>query len=148
MAVRWRCVVATSGIVASLACNDAVSANAVDVVADAIPTPLAAPGDVARGRALLVARENANCVLCHAIPDPALPFSGDVGPSLEHVGRRLTAGQLRLRIVDSARLNPRTMMPSYYRTAGLHDVATRYRGTTILSAQEVEDLVAYFSQLE
>ena len=73
-----------------------------------------APGDAARGRALLVARESANCVLCHAVPDPAVRFAGNVGPSLAGVGARLTAAQLRLRVADNLRVNPASVMPSYY----------------------------------
>lgn len=117
-------------------------------VADGIPEPLAAtPGDVGRGRALLVARDAANCVLCHAVPDAAIRFAGDLGPSLAGVGARLTAPQLRLRVVDSERQNPATIMPSYYRVDGLASVAPAYRGKPILTASEVEDVVAYLATL-
>ena len=113
------------------------------VVADGIPEPLAAgAGDAARGRALLVARESANCVLCHAVPDPAVRFSGDVGPSLAGIGARLSVPQLRLRVGDNLRVNPATVMPSYYKVAGLDRVAAQYAGKPILTAQEVEDIVA------
>ena len=139
---------ACSAVMLSLAAQAAVEPDAVKVDGDAIAAPVAAPGDVARGRALLVARENANCVLCHAIPDPAIAFSGDLGPRLDGVGSRLTPGQIRLRIVDDMRVNPQTIMPSYYRVSGFKDVANQYRGKTVLSAQEVEDLVAYLSQIK
>ena len=90
------------------------------VVADGIPEPLApGPADGARGRALIVARDSANCVLCHAVPDSAVRFAGDLGPSLQGVGARLTAAQLRLRVADNLRLNPATIMPSYYKVDGL-----------------------------
>jgi len=121
---------------------------ALRVRGDAIPEALAPAGDVARARALLVARENANCVLCHEIPDPALPFFGNVGPSLAHVATRLSPGQIRLRIVDSMRVNRDTIMPSYYRTSGFDRVAPQYRGRTVLSAQDVEDLVTYLGTLK
>lgn len=118
------------------------------IVADGIPQPLATGGgDVARGRALIVARESANCVLCHAVPDPAVRFSGDVGPSLAGIGARMTEAQLRLRVVDNARVNPESVMPSYYRTSGLDRVATPYAGKPILSAREVEDVVAFLATL-
>ena len=121
---------------------------AVRVVDDGVPEPLAAtPGDAARGRALVVARDHANCVLCHAVPDPAVRFSGNVGPSLAGVGARMTAAQLRLRVADNLRVNPDSVMPSYYRVAGLDRVAPQYAGRPILSATEVEDLVAYLSTL-
>ena len=75
-------------------------------------------------------------------------FAGDVGPSLAGVGTRFTIPQLRLRVADNIRIHPTTIMPSYYRTTGLDRVAQPYRGKTILSAQEVEDLVAYLGTLK
>jgi sulfur-oxidizing protein SoxX len=119
------------------------------IVGDGIPAPLSPEGaDPARGRALVVARESANCVLCHAVPDPAVRFAGDVGPSLAGVGRRLSVAQLRLRVVDELNVNSATVMPSYYRTAGLVQVAAPYAGKPILSAREVEDIVAWLATLQ
>jgi sulfur-oxidizing protein SoxX len=116
------------------------------VVADGIPEPLAV-GDAARGRTLLAARDPANCVLCHAVPDAAIPFAGNVGPPLAGVGARLSAPQLRLRVVDNLRVNPQTIMPSYYKVAGLEQVASAFRGKAILTAPQVEDVVAYLATL-
>ena len=116
------------------------------VVGDGIPEALAT-GDPARGKALVTARDPANCVLCHAVPDPAIPFAGNVGPSLAGVGARLSAPQLRLRVVDNLRVNPHTIMPSYYRLADLNGVAALYQGKTILTAPQVEDVVAYLATL-
>jgi sulfur-oxidizing protein SoxX len=116
------------------------------VVGDGIPEPLAA-GDAARGEALVAARDPANCVLCHAVPDPAIPFAGNVGPPLAGVAARLSLPQLRLRVVDNLRVNPRTIMPSYYRLADLNSVAALYQGKTILTAPQVEDVVAYLATL-
>lgn len=118
------------------------------VVADGIPEPLAAKGgDASRGRALIVARDAANCVLCHAVPDAAVRFAGDVGPSLAGVGSRLDVAQLRLRVADNLRLNPQSAMPSYYKVTGLVRVASPYAGKPILTAGEVEDVVAYLATL-
>jgi sulfur-oxidizing protein SoxX len=141
---------AAAWVVTGLACHAlaAPAPGALRVIGDGIPEALAPAGDAARARGLLVARENANCVLCHEIPDAALPFFGNVGPSLAHVGSRLSPAQIRLRIVDAMRVNPDTIMPSYYRTTGLDRVAPQYRGKTVLSAQDVEDLVAYLSALQ
>jgi sulfur-oxidizing protein SoxX len=122
--------------------------EAVRVVGDGIPELLAQPGDPARGRALVVARESANCVLCHAVPDPAVRFSGNVGPSLAGVGTRLSQAQLRLRVVDNTRVNPATIMPSYYRTQDLDRVASSYAGKPVLTAQQVEDVVAWLATLQ
>ena len=117
------------------------------VVADAIPEPFAA-GDAARGRALIAARDPANCVLCHTVPDASIPFAGNVGPPLAGVGGRLSTPQLRLRVVDNLRVNPQTIMPSYYKVAGLELVTPAFRGKSILTAPQVEDVVAYLSTLQ
>jgi sulfur-oxidizing protein SoxX len=66
---------------------------------------------------------------------------------LDGAGTRWTAGQLRLRIVDSRHLNPDTIMPSYYRSDGLVEVAAAWRGKPILNAQQIEDLIAYLLTL-
>jgi L-cysteine S-thiosulfotransferase len=137
--------------VAMLFAVDAAAVTAPDamrVVGDGVPEALAAPGDAARGRALIVARESANCVLCHAVPDAAVRFSGNVGPSLAGVAKRLTQAQLRLRVADNMRVNPNTIMPSYYKIDGLRLVPASYAGKPVLSAQEVEDIVAWLGTLQ
>ena len=126
----------------------AVSAAGLRVVGDGVPDRLAAPGDTARGRALIAARESANCVLCHAVPDPAVRFAGNVGPSLAGVGARLSEAQLRLRVADNVRVNPATVMPSYYRIDGMDRVASNYAGKPVLTAQQVEDVVAWLVTLK
>jgi sulfur-oxidizing protein SoxX len=119
------------------------------MVGDSIPEPLdGAVGDAARGRALLAAREAANCVLCHALLPGMVQFAGDVGPPLAGVGARLTAGQLRLRVADIRRVQPQSIMPSYFRVEGLVRVAAPYEGKPILTAREVEDVVAYLGTLQ
>jgi len=119
------------------------------VVGDAIPAPIEArTGDAARGAALVLDRETGNCLICHQVPVASEPFQGDVGPSLAGVGSRLSAGQLRLRLVDQARVNPATLMPSYYRVDGLTRVASKYRGRPVFSGQEIEDVVAWLAALK
>ena len=114
---------------------------------DAIAAPLTqSSGDVARGREILMGRDG-NCLLCHAAPETGARFMGNLAPPLSGVGERLDAGQLRLRIVDSMRINPQTIMPSYYRVDRLAQVAEPYRGKPILSAQQVEDVVAFLLTL-
>lgn len=136
-------------MVAFVACAVSLGASGLtlDVQGDAVPAPLAAAGDAARGRALVVARQSANCVLCHAVPDAAVRFPGTIGPPLHGVGRRYSEGQLRLRVADNLRLNPATIMPSYYKDDGLDRVAAPYAGKTILTAQEIEDVVAWLATL-
>ncbi len=115
---------------------------------DAIPASLSAPaGDSLRGRDIMAGRD-ANCLLCHAVPETGARFMGDIAPPLSGIGSRLTAGQLRLRIVDQSRLNPETMMPSYYKLDGLIRVAAAYRGKPVLDAGQIEDVVAYLQTLK
>jgi len=122
--------------------------NAVVVTADAILEPLtASPPDPTRGRTIVLDRANGNCLICHKVPVPAELFQGDLGPDLTGIGKRLTLPQLRLRLVDQSRLNPATMMPPFYRVDGLTRVAPRYKNMPVLSAQEIEDVVAYLATL-
>lgn len=116
------------------------------VEAGAIPSPLAARGDPARGRAIVLGRD-ANCTLCHAVRESGARPMGDLAPPLDGTGARLSEGALRLRVVDSLRVNPDTIMPSYYRVEGLGQVAAQYRGKPVLTAQQVEDVVAYLLTL-
>ncbi|MGE0744982.1 MAG: sulfur oxidation c-type cytochrome SoxX [Rhodospirillales bacterium] len=118
------------------------------VVGDAIPAPLTdAPGDAARGRAIVADRQVGLCLLCHGGPFPQPQFHGDLAPDLRGAGDRWTAGQLRLRIVDASRANPATIMPPYYRADGLDRVGAAWQGRTVLSAQQVEDVVAFLATL-
>lgn len=115
---------------------------------DGIAAPLTAvAGDAARGRAIVANRQQGLCLLCHTAPIPEERFQGDLAPGLAGTGARWNAAQLRLRMVDAARINPATIMPSYYGARGLVRVAPAYRGKPILNAQEVEDVVAYLQTL-
>ena len=117
------------------------------VVGNAIPESLTgAPGDPARGRAIVIKRES-TCLLCHAGPFPEERFQGDLSPNLKGAGARWNEGELRLRLVDASRLNPATIMPSYYRVEGLNRVAPSWRGKPILSAEQIEDVVAFLATL-
>jgi sulfur-oxidizing protein SoxX len=118
------------------------------IVGDAIPAPLAAmPGDPARGRAIIVNRQLGLCLLCHSGPFPEEKLQGTLAPSLAGAGSRSSVGQLRLRIVDAGHLNPDTIMPSYYRTEGLTRVAPAFAGKSVLSAEQIEDVVAFLATL-
>lgn len=119
------------------------------VVRDAIPEPLTAePGNAERGRAIVANRTAGLCLLCHGAPIPEDRLQGNLAPTLAGAGSRWTAGQLRLRLVDPARLVPDTIMPSYYRLDHLQRVAKAFAGKTILSAQQLEDVVAYLASLK
>ncbi|WOR16178.1 sulfur oxidation c-type cytochrome SoxX [Hyphomonas sp. FCG-A18] len=118
------------------------------IVGDAIPDALTEiPGNAESGRAIFTDRDSGHCVLCHQVSGLDVPFQGNLGPDLTTVGIRLDPGQLRLRIVDYQRVRPGTVMPSYYRIHDLHQVDKDQHDKPVLSAQEVEDLVAYLSTL-
>ena len=122
-----------------------------EVVGDAIELPLTgasgAAGDATRGRAIVVNRQLGLCLLCHTGPFPEERFQGTLAPDLAGAGARASAGQLRLRIVDARRLNPASLMPAYHRVDGLERVGAAWRGAPLLSAQQVEDVVAFLQTL-
>jgi sulfur-oxidizing protein SoxX len=105
------------------------------------------PADAARGRAIALSRERGNCAICHVIPAPDEGLHGNVGPSLKGIADRLSEGQIRLRVADQRRVNPRSIMPSYYRVDGLKRVAAAYAGKPALTADEIEDIVAFLATL-
>ena len=119
------------------------------VVDGAIPAPLTAKaGDPAAGRKVVADRKLGNCLSCHEIPIKGEDFQGQVGPNLDGVATRLNAGQMRLRLVDAKQVNPTTLMPAFYRTKGLYRVAKEFDGKPILTAQQVEDVIAYLRTLK
>jgi len=119
------------------------------IVGDSIPQSLTGvKGDPARGRAIVADRQVGMCLLCHSGPFPEVKFQGNIGPDLAGAGARWSEGQLRLRIVDAGKINPSTIMPSYYRIEGLRRVPSAFRGKPVLSAVEVEDVVAYLMTLK
>jgi L-cysteine S-thiosulfotransferase len=118
------------------------------IVGDAIPASLTgAPGDPERGQKIVTNRLVGLCLLCHSGPYPQDRFQGTMAPDLKGAGARSSEGQLRLRIVDGSKLNPDTIMPSYYRVEGLTRVAPQFRGKPILTAEQIEDVVAYLMTL-
>jgi len=110
-------------------------------------SPTGVRGDPARGRAIVANRQVGLCLLCHSGPFPDQPLQGDLAPDLRGAGTRWTEAQLRQRIVDPARLNPATIMPSYGRPEGLWRVAPAFRGQPLLTPQQIEDVVAFLATL-
>jgi L-cysteine S-thiosulfotransferase len=118
------------------------------VIGDAIPDSLTGvPGDAVRGRAIVANRQLGLCLLCHSGPIPEERFQGTLAPDLAGAGSRWSGAQLRLRLVDGRRLNPASIMPSYYRTQGLTRVGAAWQARTILTTQQIEDVVAYLRTL-
>jgi sulfur-oxidizing protein SoxX len=133
-------VVASAALLAAALVHPARSQGlSYEVVGDGIPKPLTAtPGNAARGKALLVKREAANCLKCHRISQKELAGGGDKGPSLDGIGANLTTAQIRLSVVDLARVSKKTEMPSFHKSGG---------EAPKLTAQEVEDVVAFLGTL-
>jgi L-cysteine S-thiosulfotransferase len=118
------------------------------VTGDSITEPLQGLiGDAARGRAIVANRQVGLCLLCHQVPIPEERFQGNLSTNLAGVGSRASAGQLRMRMVDARKLNPATIMPSYYRADNLTRVGPAFKGRTIFTAQQIEDVVAYLLTL-
>jgi L-cysteine S-thiosulfotransferase len=105
-------------------------------------------GDAEKGRAIVANRQLGLCLLCHSGPFPEERFQGNLAPDLRGIGSRMNAEQLRQRIVDPARFNPDTIMPAYYKTEGLNRVAPSLRGKTLLSAEQIDDVVAFLATLK
>jgi sulfur-oxidizing protein SoxX len=119
------------------------------IVGDAIPASLTGErGDAARGRAIVANHNLGLCLLCHSGPFPDDKFQGTMAPDLAGAGARWSEGQLRLRIVDAGKLNAATIMPPFYRVDHLTRVPPAYRGKPVLSAVEVEDVIAYLMTLK
>jgi len=117
---------------------------------DAIPDPIRGlKGNPAKGKKLAINGAKGNCLACHQMPIPEEEFHGEVGPSLLGLGSRYNEGQIRMRIVNIQELIPSSLMPPFYKNpAELTQVAKKFQGQTILTAQEVEDVVAYLTTLK
>lgn len=109
---------------------------------------MATTGDAARGQAIVIKRQEGLCLLCHSGPFPQEPFQGNLAPTLSGVGARLSSGQLRLRMMDSRQVNPDSIMPPYFETRGLQRVGSAFSGKTLLTAQQIEDVVAFLQTLQ
>jgi sulfur-oxidizing protein SoxX len=133
-------------LAAALLCTSLAAHAAATETIDAPLTDV--PGDAARGRAIVVNRQLGLCLLCHSGPFPEERFQGNMAPDLGGAGARWSEGQLRLRVVDGRRVNPQTLMPSYRRTDGLERVGAAWQGKAVLSAQQVEDVVAFLRTLK
>jgi len=106
-------------------------------------------GDAGRGQAIVSDSHLGNCLACHRLPIPGIEAYGTIGPSLAGIGARLDAAQIRLRVVDSRHINPMSIMPGFYRDPRLiHRPGKRYLGKTFLTAQQIEDVIAYLVTLK
>lgn len=154
--MRTRLLVLTAAMCAGLTMT-ALAADAPiepyqtwKMVGRTIPEPLGGlKGDAANGRKVAINRSKGNCLACHRLPVPEEEFHGELGPSLEHIGKKLTEEKLRLRVVNIQEMNTDSLMPPFYKKPSeLSRVVEKFQGRTILTAQEVEDVVAYLSTLK
>jgi sulfur-oxidizing protein SoxX len=108
------------------------------------------PGDPASGRKVFADRKLGNCLACHANSDQSdQPFHGEVGPPLDGVADRWSEAELRGIVVNSkVPLGEQTIMPSFYRLKNGVRTMEKFQGKTILSAEQVEDVVAYLLTLK
>lgn len=143
------------GVVVALMAGSAIAADEMKLIdykvvdGSSIPKSLTGkPGDPVNGRKVVIDRRKGNCLACHEMPIPEQTFHGKIGPNLQGVASRYSEGEIRLRVVNPKILNPETFMPAYYRNDGFHRVLKKFQGKTIISAQEVEDVVAYTMTLK
>ncbi|MCF8480919.1 MAG: sulfur oxidation c-type cytochrome SoxX [Rhodospirillum sp.] len=116
-----------------------------------VTAPVSAPpGDPVRGAEVFVSRSLGNCLACHEVTVLKKElFHGNVGPSLDGAGDRWSVAQLRAIVVDAKKVfGPEAMMPGFYSNhVGLH-VDKEHAGKTILTADQVEDVVAFLVTLK
>jgi sulfur-oxidizing protein SoxX len=117
------------------------------VAGGAAPPLTSQPGDPARGRGIVMNRQLSACLLCHSGPFPDPHLQGTLAPSLLGVGSRLSAGEIRDRLINASRANPDTIMPSYYVMTGLNRVGKAWDGKPVLTAAQIEDVVAFLATL-
>jgi sulfur-oxidizing protein SoxX len=148
---RTLAVVAIGGSLALLLSSPASAADLIkyQINNDAIATSLTGKaGDPVNGKKLATNRKKGNCLACHSMPIPEQAFHGNIGPDLKGISSRYSEGELRLRIVNPKVLNSETIMPAFYKADGFNRVMKKFAGKTIITAQEVEDIVAYLMTLK
>ena len=151
MVKRTLAVVAIGGSLALLLSSPASAADLIkyQINNDAIATSLTGKaGDPVNGKKLATNRKKGNCLACHSMPIPEQAFHGNIGPNLKGISSRYSEGELRLRIVNPKVLNSETIMPAFYKADGFNRVMKKFVGKTIITAQEVEDIVAYLMTLK
>lgn len=147
-------IVAAAGLAVALAFGPSAKADKMELAKFAVKDGGIAmsltgkKGDAKSGRKLAINRKKGNCLACHVMPIPEQPYHGKIGPDLNGVAKRYSEAELRLRVVDSKAINKDSFMPAFYKNTGFHRVMKKWKGKTILSAQEVEDIVAYLETLK
>jgi sulfur-oxidizing protein SoxX len=120
-----------------------------DIVNDTLPKSLTgAPGNPDGGKKVFLTRTLGNCLACHQVTSlKSEEFHGEFGPSLDGVAGRYTEAQLRLIVADPKRIFTDTVMPAFFKNDGLSRVRPEFVGKSILTAAQVEDVVAFLKTL-
>ncbi|MCK8484956.1 sulfur oxidation c-type cytochrome SoxX [Aliiroseovarius sp. S2029] len=113
-------------------------------------------GNPTEGAKVISTKSLGNCVACHEITDLAdVPFHGEVGPLLDGAGDRWTEAELRGIVANAKMMFEGSMMPSFYKTDGFTRLGNAYTGKAhegevepLLTAQQIEDVVAYLMTLQ
>lgn len=113
-------------------------------------------GDPASGREIVGNKSLGNCVACHQVSDLSnVPFQGEIGPMLDGAGDRWTEAELRGIVANAKIMFEDSMMPAFYKTEGFIRPGNAYTGEAaddtfgpLLTAQQIEDVVAYLSTLK
>lgn len=115
-----------------------------------------AAGDPAEGRKIVGSKKLGNCVACHVVGDlEEVPFQGEIGPTLDGAGERWSEAELRGIVSNAKIMFEDSLMPSFYKTEGFIRPGKAYTGKAaddtfgpLLSAQQIEDVVAYLGTLK
>jgi len=141
----------TGAILGAVLCGALVTsahAGEYKIVNSTIPASLTGKaGDPANGKKLAISRKKGNCLACHVMPIPEQQFHGEVGPDLSDVASYMTEAEMRMRVVDPKVINPDTIMPSFLKVP-TNRVLKKFQGKTIISDQDVEDIIAYMMTLK
>ncbi|OAN73502.1 sulfur oxidation c-type cytochrome SoxX [Sulfitobacter sp. EhC04] len=150
-------VAGAAALLATVAVAEIIAPTNVSFDDGAIAASLTgAPGDPAEGRDIVGNKKKGNCVACHQVSDLAeVPFQGEIGPMLDGAGERWTEAELRGIVANAKVMFEDSMMPSFYKTEGFIRPGNAYTGEAaddtfgpILTAQQIEDVVAYLATLK
>lgn len=145
-----------AGFVSVTAQASEVLPTAVSFTDGAVETSLTGvSGDAAKGREIVGSKKLGNCVACHEVSDLAdVPFQGEIGPMLDGAGDRWSEAELRGIVANAKLMFEDSMMPSFYKTEGFIRPGKAYTGKAaddtfgpLLTAQQIEDVVAYLATL-
>lgn len=150
---RWKtlAIAATVSVIAGSAAAAEVAPTEVNFGDEGVTASLTGQaGNPEAGSEVFKNRSLGNCLACHANEQMAgEQFQGNVGPALDGVADRYEEGYLRAIVVNAKQIfTEETVMPGFYTLDVGVDVAEKFKGKTILSAQEVEDVVAYLETLK